>query len=303
MTATNANFADLLDPRFNRIYNETYKDLPDYRSRYYDVQRAKLYTERVSSVGTFGDVSQFTGSVSYDDVYQGYDTTITPVEFSKGFQIERRLFETDQFSVMDGKPKGLARAMNRRYQIDSTRVFNNAFAVDNFFYTNSENVALCSNSHTTTSGDTTASGFDNLVTTSLSATSLAAARIQMVGYRGDRAEKISVMPDLLVVPPGLYETAYEIVGSKGKVDTANNNANVHYGQYEVIEEIYLSDTNNWFLIDSGLMKSEGFVWMGAVDPEFAFVEDFDSLIGKWRVYCVHANAWVNWRHILGASVS
>jgi hypothetical protein len=101
----------------------------------------------------------------------------------------------------------------------------------------------------------------------------------------------------------LYEIAYEIVGSQGKVDTANNNANVHYGQYEVIEWNYLTDTNNWFLIDSAMMKDFGLVWIDRVKGEFGFVEDFDTLQGKWRAYARWGNAWVDWRWLLGSEVS
>ena len=302
--AVKENFADLLDPRFSRIYDNEYNQLPDMVSEFYDMTSGKQLTERRSSVGTFGDMPQFTGSVSYDDIYQGYDTTFTHLEFAQGFQVERMLFEFEQFDIMDKKPKALAQSLNRRRQTDAARVFNNAFNVDSFFYSNSENVAMCSNSHTTTAtGTSTAAGFDNLVATALSATALASARIAMVDFRGDRGERISVMPDTLLVPPNLYQTAFEIVGSEGKPEVATNDANVHYGQYKVIEWNYLTDTNNWFLIDSKAMKNWGLLWSDKVKEEFAKIEDFDTLVAKWRSYAIWTNAWLNWRFILGGSVS
>ena len=71
-------------------------------------------------------------------------------------------------------------------------MLNNAFSIDTLFYNNSEGVALCSNSHITTSGASTSTGFDNLGTASLTATAVAAARISMVDFRGDRAERIGI---------------------------------------------------------------------------------------------------------------
>ena len=177
MPATTGSFADLLDPRFSTIHEQVYKNLPDYKDKFYADLTAKQLTERTSSVGTFGDMPQFTGTLSYDDVFQGYDTTFTSLEFAQGFQVERLLFEYDQFDSMMKKPKALAESLWRRRQTDVFRFFNNAFSVDTFFSTNSEAVAPCSNSHTTTSGASTTTGFDNLVTTGLSATSLAAARM------------------------------------------------------------------------------------------------------------------------------
>ena len=46
----------------------------------------------------------------------------------------------------------LAQAANRTRQKHAARVFVNAASVDTFFYRNTENVALVSDSHTTTSG-------------------------------------------------------------------------------------------------------------------------------------------------------
>ncbi len=302
MALISSNFADILDPRFKRIWDERFTQLPDMVGTFYDVMTGTLPTERFSTIGTIGDMPLFNGSVTYDDVAQGYDTQVTPLEFAEGIQIERKLLDDDQFSIIDSKPKALAGGLYRRRQTDAARIFNNAFSVDNFFYNNTENVSMCSNSHTTTSGASTTVGFDNLVTTSLSAVALAAARISMVQFRGDRAERITVMPNAILIPPDLYEIAHEIVNSQGKVDVANNNVNVHNGKYEVIEWNYLTDSNNWFLMDKSMMKDFGLKWIDRNKGEFGFVEDFDTLVGKWRAYARWGNAWVDWRFILGALV-
>ena len=302
MALISSNFASVLDPRFKRIWDERFTDLPDMIGDFYNVITGKLNTERFSTVGTTGDMPLFGGTITYDDVSAGYDTLITALEFGQGIQIERKLFDDEQFGIIDQKPKALAGSLYRRRQTDAARPFNQAFSVDSFFYTNSEGVALCSNSHTTTSGASTSTGFDNLVTTSLSAVAVASARIQMVQFRGDRAERISVMPDSLLIPPDLYEIAFEISQSEGKVDTANNNRNVHKGQYSVKEWNYLTDSNNWFMMDSKMMKDFGLIWVERVKGEFGFIEDFDTLVGKWRAYSRYGNGHVDWRWILGATV-
>src|SRR3990167_5277807 len=121
---------------------------------------------------------------------------------------------------MDQKPKGMAEALFRTRQKHKARIFNNATAVDTLFYSHSEGVALGSNSHTTTSGASTSAGFDNLTTAALTATAVFAARLNMVGFRGDQAERIDVEPDELWYPPDLSEQAFEIIKSAGKVETA-----------------------------------------------------------------------------------
>lgn len=296
--------ADVLDPRFQKIWDDRFTNLPEMIGRFYSMKPSRQFTERFSTLGTMSDVSVFSGRVDYDDVFQGYDVAVTPLEWAKGIQIQRRLFDTDQHNLIEGKPKGLAGAFFRTRQQHAARPFNSAFAVDNYFYSHSEGVALCSNSHTTTSGASTASGFDNLVTTALSAVAYSAACFQMKNFRGDRAEKITIRPKTLLVPTqAIAEIAYEIINSQGKPDTANNNANYNYQKAEVVEWMELGSASNWFILDDDIMKDFGLIWLDAVKGEFAMIEDFDSLVGKWRGYAVWGNAWVDWRFVLGASVA
>ena len=297
------SFGDLLDPRFQKIFNDTLKPLPDMLGQVYTMVPTNGRNNMTwSEVGTLTDWDEFTGTVAYTSLSQGYDVTMTPVEFTKGVQVNRKLFNDDQYHVMDQKPRSMAESLHRTRQKHGARIFNNANAVDTLFYSHSEGVALCSNSHTTTSGASTASGFDNLSTASLTATAVFAARLQMVSFRGDQAELIEVMPDELWYPPDLSEQAFEIVKSAGKVDTANNNRNFHEGRYSTYEWRYLTDTNNWFMCDSSLRKQYLF-WQDRVAAEFAMIEDFDTLVAKWRGYVRHAMTYVNWRWINGSIVS
>jgi phage major head subunit gpT-like protein len=304
--AVSTSFADLLNPRMKKIFNDRWSQLSDRISDFYAMKSGSdaptKDTYVMSEVGTFGDISEFTGTVSYDDVFQGYDSTLTHKEYSGGFQIERKLFDDDLFSIIDGKPSGLATALNRTRQKHGASLYNNAFSLDTTWLTHTEGVALCSNSHTTASGASTTSGFDNLITAALSAVSVTAARIQMRGFRGDRAERISIVPDKLIIPVDLYQTAYEIVESMGWPENANNAANVHKGAYKVVDWEYLDDVNNWFMVDSGLEK-EHQIWVDRVKAEFGMAEDFDTFIGKWRLYARYSLGWNNWRHLLGAQVS
>lgn len=300
---TSTLHGDVLDPRFQRIFSDRLKQLPDMIPDLFAMaDHQGRDTIRWSSEGAVDDFTQFTASVDYDRRYQGYDIVATFLEFAKGIQVERKLFDDDQYNIFDQRPAGLARSANRTRQKHAARVFNNAFANDSFFYANSEAVALCSNSHTTTSGASTANGFDNLGTGAFSAVELETARQQMIGFRGDRAERIDVVPDEIWVPPSLTEAAWEVVNSHGKVDTANNNRNFHEGSYRVVTWQYMTDTNNWFLMDSTL-KNEMLMWSDRMPLEFAMIEDFDTIVAKWRGYMRYAWAYSDWRFMFGAQVS
>ena len=301
------NYPDVIEltARFTRIFHETYDQLPDRVNDFFFRMNSSRVNERFSGVGTYGSIPLFTGSVSYADVAQGYDATLTPLEFAAGMQIERALMDDDQHSVIDSRPKALATAANRQMQVEAARAFNNSFSVDSRYNSHSEAVALCSNSHTTTSGASTTTGFDNLITGAFNLVNLATARVQMRGFRGDQAERISVMPDLVLFPAqSIYVDVFETLNSSGRPDTANRAENVHYKKYQAAEWEYLTDVNDWWLIDSSMMKSpQGNIWIDRIKPEFAFVEAFDEIIGKWRVYFRVGQGHWDFRWVNGAQVS
>ncbi len=297
------NFPDLLDRRFTKIFVDQYDQLPTMLPLLYSMQSArKGADEKYSEVGDLTDFDQFTATLSFDSANQGFDVTATHLEFAKGISVRRKLRDDDLFGVIDDLPRGLATAAKRTRESDGARIYTLAFSIDTKFYNHSEGVPLCSNSHTTTSGASTSSGFDNLLTSALSAAALATARIQMRDFRDDRANRINIMPNEIWIPPDLYETAFEIVSSMGKVETANNNANVHMGQYTIYEWNYMTDTNDWFLTDSN-MRKENLKWFDRIGLEFGRAEEFDTFNMKWRAYMRYSNLWRGWRWILGNQVS
>jgi hypothetical protein len=94
-------------------------------------------TVRWSQTGTVPDFSQFTGTVDYGSFNQGYDTVLTPVEFTRGIQAERKLLDDDQFNILDARPKGLAASAFRTRQLHGAGALNGAFSTSNPFYVNS----------------------------------------------------------------------------------------------------------------------------------------------------------------------
>ncbi len=301
---TSGAFGDLLDPRFQKIFNDHFPQLNDMLPELYTFEPNNGRNNMTfSEVSGYGDFPEFDGTVTYQSAAQGFDSTITPLEFASGVQVERKLFDDDQFSIMDRRPSGLARAAQRTRQKHGARLFNNAFSVDTFFYVNTESVAMCSDSHTTNvASASTATGFDNLTTSALSATAVAANRIQMRGFLDSAANRFDVEPNEFLIPSDLYEIAFEIVESMGKVDVATNNRNVHNGRYTIKEWNYLTDTKNWFMMDSAL-RGDAVHWVDRIPMEFAFAEDLDTIIAKWRAYMRYALGHTDWRFILGANVS
>ncbi len=297
------SFGDLLDKSITKLFHDELDQLPDRISEFYAMETSKDSFEKWSGIGELGDFSEFNGSVIYQSQAQGYDVTAEHRAFVNGFQVTRQMYDDDRHGIWERKAPGLANSYNRSRQGHGARVFNFAFNVDTFFSTNTENVSLCSDNHTTNSGASTAVGFDNYVTSGLSATALSSARTQMRGFRGDIANKISVMPDKLLYPIELADRADEILKSQKDPNSANNTYNPQgNGRWTGTDWEFLSDTNNWFMMDSKNAK-QWLVWFDRIPLEFGKAEEFDSFIAKWRAYCRYSYMWLNWRWILGAEVS
>ena len=299
-----SGFADLLLPTFEEVWDSEYPHEPDMIPMVYDVvptNGREIMT--FTSVGTMSDFEPFTGSIPFDEFFQGYDTTLTPLEFAKGFEVQRKLYDDEQYQAFSQRPRQLKQAAWRTHQKHAARIFNNGFSNDTFFYVNSEGVPLFSDSHTTTSNASTAVGFDNYITQAFSTVSLKTARILASTFKGDQAERINLKLDTLLYPPDLYEEVHEVVESAGNPDDSTNAANVHMGGYKKWEWGYLQDasTVNWFVLDSMMMK-QFLKWTWRVPLEFGAIEDFDTLVAKFRAYNRYGACWTNWRIGVGAEV-
>ncbi len=299
---TAAQFADVVRPDLTRLFVDAFAAHPSMLGEIFSFDTSTKESEIMSGVGALPDTPQFSGQLTYHSMSQGFDVTWNHIEYARGVQIQRRLFDDDQYRAFSQIPTAQGRAAARRRERDGASIFNNAFSVDATFISHSEGVAMCSDSHTTTTDASTSTGFDNLIATALTAANLETAAIQMAGVRGDQAELVSVVPDTIIIPPNLYRTAYEIVSSMGKVDSAENNANVHFGQYKIIVWPYLTDTNNWWLLDSQMM-ADSLWWFDRIPLEFAEMGDFDTIVAKYRDYMRYSLGYFDWRFILGAQVS
>lgn len=89
----------------------------------------------------------------------------------------------------------------------------------------------------------------NKGTAALSASSYAAARAAMMSFKDDQGKIMGVVPDTLVVPPALEETARQILHGDFYPDGSQGHAaNPWKGSAELIVSPYLGDANNWFLL-------------------------------------------------------
>ena len=112
---------------------------------------------------------------------------------------------------------------------------------------------------------------------------------------------LGIKPDALLGPIDLETTFTEVIQSELKAGTANNDINVFNRKFKIFTTQFLSDTDNWFLIDQRMMK-KFLIWQQRMPLEFKNTGDFDTFVRKWALYMRYANTPVHWPWVFGHNV-
>lgn len=298
--AISEQWAELLEPGLRQIYMDEYSGLAASSKipALFNVGPSTKAQEHDLGVGAFGAWHKYQGAINYQDNEQLFKTTYTHEEFADGITVERKLVDDDQYNVINQRARGLALGGFLKREQDAASVFNNAFSAS---YVGGDSVALCGSHPYSPSNAATQS---NSGTTAFSYNAIIATRLLMRKFENDRGDIIPINPDLLIVPLELEDEAWTYTQSMGKPGTADNDSNfVRSRGMSVVVWDSLTDTNNWFMADSRLMRL--FLnWFDRVPMEFAADPTSDySLVAKYRGYMRYSYGWSDWRWVYGHNVT
>jgi len=291
------NFGYLLDPGLRKIFMDEFGQPGDMVSQLFGMEKSNKAVEYDLGIGGLGDLEEFTGTIPYSDFNQQYRTSYTHREWVKGIKIERKLVDDDLYSVINKRPQQLALVARRTREKHGASVFNNAF--NTTIFAGGDTLALCDTAHTYNGTSTTVG---NEGTTSLSATAVEATRLLGMALTDETDNLMDVMYDTILVPPALEETANIIVKTDRDVGSAQNDINFSKGRYKVLVWNRLSDSNNWFMMDSRYMKMF-LKWFDRIPVEFNKDKDFDTYVSKWSCYTRYGYGFSGWQWIYGSQVS
>jgi hypothetical protein len=310
MAMISDHWSQLVDPRIREAFFLGFSGDDRRQSMLpaiFDIRSSALADEKILGIGgipSSGWNFEDSGRVQYTEPVKGFEETMTHHEFVRGMMVERKLIDDNRIPQALSAARNLGDSAFRVREKAGANVFINAFSaatsetLDDFGTdaTGSDLVALCSDAHDTSPQDTT-----NLVnegTLALSKANLSTTRQLHMAQTDMNGDLLNIMPDELLVPPELEDTALEIVRSALDPASANNAINPQAGRFRVIVWHYLTDATAWFTMDSG-MRRQHLAWFDRIPLEFAREEDFDTLIGKWRAYMRWSLGWSDWRWVYG----
>lgn len=312
MPDVSSHWAEVLTPALTEAFTIGFADRPaSLIPSVFAVKGSERADERHIGVGVLSsrnwqlDGAYGGGRVRYDDRNKGYPATFTHREFASGFVVERKLIDDNLSTQAFDDANALGDAAFRVRERSGASVLNNAFTSttneDGYSTLGPDSVVLCSSAHPY-SADAPGSTQSNAGTSALSKANVAATRVAMMKFTDDRGDIMDVMPDTLIVPPDLEDTALEITKSLLDPTSGQNAINPQAGRFRTIVWHYLTDTNNWFMAESSRMK-RSLIWYDRIPVEFAREQDFDTLQAKFRCYMRYSYGWRDWSWIYGHAVT
>jgi phage major head subunit gpT-like protein len=302
-----ANWAELLEPGLREIFYQGHDGIAgdDLIPLLFNVVPGTKAQEHFLGVGALGEWEESEGGeIHYDDWEQGFKTTLTPAQYTKGINISKTLVEDEMYNVFSQpiREMGYTAALTR--QKHAASVFNNAFSSS---YVGGDSVALCSASHPYSPSNATTHG--NAGSTALSYDEVVRTRRLMREFVDDRGELRPSIGTLLVVPLELEGTANEICETMRGTNTQQPDTGSYVANLVQARGInyvawdYLTDANNWFLVD--LVRSrQRLHWIDRVLPEFALDPTNEySLRTRARGRTRFAYGWSDWRFVYGHNVT
>lgn len=298
-THISSNFGALLAPGLRKIFFETYAEVPEQFSRVYKINKSTKAKETDYGLGAFGDwVERATNlsEVSYDTLTAGDERVYVHRAFTKGFMIERELYDDEQYRQINKFPAAMARAGRAFVEKEAVTPIKNGFLNATPIF---DGKALFSNAHPLV--DSSGVG-DNLVTGALTDTNLKIAMQCMRETVDEAGNLINSSPKLLVVPPALEHTAKALMNSTQIVGSDYNDVNTVKGALDIVVWDYMGaaaggNDTSWFIMDPTLAQLN-FFWR--IKPEFKWDEDFDTFVAKYRGYMRFSYGLSDWRGMVGS---
>jgi hypothetical protein len=298
MAINSASFAKALWPGINTWYGRSYDEWPTEFDKIFELtQSRRAYEEDVGTTG-FGlaQIKPEGQGIGYDEESQAYVTRYAHVVYALGFIVTREIFDDDQYDVVGKRrAEALSFSMRQTKEIVGANVYNRAF---NSTYLGGDGLEMCSELHTNFSGGTWANELD--VAADLSEASLEQACIDIAKFTNDRGLRISVVPESLIIPVDLMFEAKRILGSDGRVGTADNDLNAlkAFGKFgNVIVNHYLTDTDAFFIRTN---VKNGLKCIQRRSMEFGIDNDWDTENAKYKASERYVMGWTDPRQIYGS---
>lgn len=286
MPLTREQFLEL-EGNIQKVWDAYYKNKTDYLPKLFNVAQSRRAQENHQSVGAFGRMTDWNGTVAYDNMALGYEKDYRHGKKSTGVQVERELYDDQEYERIKSRTNNVAYGVYKTLQVDGASVFNNAFSAS---FLGPDSAALCSAAHHLVPGDDAQT---NTNTLDMTVANIETVLLAMRNFTDDRGDIMDVQGDLVVCGTYWAKTARQIFGSAKEAYTADNQDNA-YSDIKYIINPYITG-KKWFMANSDIMKGgDGLNFFMRRDPrKLERDSDFDTEVLKWKAVGRWSYGWDN----------
>ena len=297
---TTGSLPKLLWPGLNKIWGMSYVEWDNGAQwkKIFDINKSNKNYEQDVAMTSLGLAPAKTegDAVSYDTMKQGFVTTYTNVTYALGFIITQEEIEDNQYAYFGAqKTRALAFSMHQTRENNGANILNRGFSSS---YVGGDGVSLFNLNHPIENGvisNTLAIAAD------LSESSLEQAAIDIAGFVDNRGNRISVMPQTLIIPRQLMFESTRLLKNENRPETANRDINAMYLMNTlpggIVVNQYLTDPDAWFIKTN---CPEGVKYFDRIPVGFASDNEFDTTNMKFRARGRWVFGWTDPRGIYGS---
>jgi len=205
----------------------------------FDTVQSDNATEAISEMVGAVDFTQWNGEFTYSAVKEGGTKVWTPIIFQAGMKYDRFLLSNAKLINLKTEHGMFALGAARTRKECAGGIFTYADQAGGYsvngvplaWNKTANGLPIASSAQTSANFESTQ---DNLEALELNEENLEVVCQKMFDTKDENGHRAGMSPNLLVVPTALRKRALEIVGSTGKSDTGDNNANVYDGNIRVL---------------------------------------------------------------------
>lgn len=295
MPMTTGGFASLLTPEYSDVFFDEYMRQPEEFKRVANITNETGHFVKEGDMVGLGAMQEMheNQAIPFERFEEGNNKTVYFTDFGLGIQMSRNMYDDDLTGHMKksigelGKSAAYTRDLKfwdilnsgedaaARVGLDGEPLFDAAHPVQG-------------------TGDT----ISNIVSGSLSKTTLESAVDHLEGLVNEKGIPIVYRPRLLVVPYQQKWIAKELLESELDPESANNSINALRGEgLQFMTAHYLSDSNACFLLASE--HDLRFMWRRPA--EFKGTDDFNTEAAMFKGTMRFQTTFFRWRGVVKIS--
>lgn len=292
---TSANYPILTKKTLNSVYMLEGSMMNPVYPEYFETRPSDFKYEEVQEIIGSGiaKVKAEGQATSFGTLAQGVTSRFDNMVYGLGLEVSMEEEKDNKYQSAVNKTRALKRSIVQTKDILCANILNRSATAG---YTGGDGVTLLSASHPTAAGNQS-----NLISGSLSETTLEDAITRIKNARDASGLKMNLQVKQLIVPNNLEFDAQRICQSDLQSNTAENNMNVIKSKNyipRILVNTYLDDTGQWYLqtnVGDGLIHFENI-------PETFEEDKATSILAKqYFAYFRSSFGWANWRCIYGST--